>query len=193
MGNYKISFDCSISSDYFNRNGNRRIDFFCIPDFISHWSYITDYIEKLNHNKRTYNDPFMGVIVDNTHTEYGKFKPWICIGVVLVSILMVLLFTDFGLSGTVFIIVFGIIYIAWKISYTMNDISYFKSVPKRTREHTRVLLPWNKKLPEYHECLVQSIRENIVAVYKERIGLRNLDMTFVYGEFIVLHKKKDRL
>lgn len=35
-----------------------------------------------------FNDPFMGVIVDNTHTKYGKFKPWICIGAVLVSILM---------------------------------------------------------------------------------------------------------
>ena len=81
-----------------------------------------------------FNDPFMGVIVDNTHTKYGKFKPWICIGVVLVSILTVLLFTDFGLSGTAFIIVFGIIYIAWGISYTMNDISYWSMLPTLSQD-----------------------------------------------------------
>ena len=45
-----------------------------------------------------FNDPFMGVIVDNTHTRIGKFKPWICIGAVLSSVLSVLLFTDFGLK-----------------------------------------------------------------------------------------------
>ena len=81
-----------------------------------------------------FNDPFMGVVVDNTHTKYGKFKPWICIGVVLVSILTVLLFTDFGLGGTAFIIVFGITYIAWGISYTMNDISYWSMLPTLSQD-----------------------------------------------------------
>ena len=81
-----------------------------------------------------FNDPFMGVIVDNTHTKYGKFKPWICIGVILVSILTVLLFTDFGLSGTAFIVVFGIIYVAWGISYTMNDISYWSMLPTLSQD-----------------------------------------------------------
>ena len=76
-----------------------------------------------------FNDPFMGVIVDNTHTKHGKFKPWICIGAALVSILTVLLFSDFGLSGSAYIVVFGIIYVLWGIAYTMNDISYWSMLP----------------------------------------------------------------
>ena len=45
-----------------------------------------------------FNDPIMGVIVDNTHTKYGKFKPWICIGAILVSVFTILLFTDLCLN-----------------------------------------------------------------------------------------------
>ncbi len=81
-----------------------------------------------------FNDPFMGVIVDNTHTKYGKFKPWICIGAVFVSILTVLLFSDFGLSGSAFIVVFGIIYMLWGIAYTMNDISYWSMLPTLSQD-----------------------------------------------------------
>ena len=62
-----------------------------------------------------FNDPFMGVIVDNTHSRFGKFKPWICVGSVLTAILSVLLFTDFGFTGNSFIVSFGIIYILYSI------------------------------------------------------------------------------
>ena len=75
---------------------------------------------------------------------------------------------------------------------TMSEKEAFAKILTGTREHTRVLLPWNEKLPEYHHGLVQNIRENITEVYKELIGLRHGDQTFVYGEFGVLNKKKDR-
>ena len=75
---------------------------------------------------------------------------------------------------------------------TMSEKEAFAKILTGTREHTRVLLPWNEKLPKYHEGLTQNIRENITAVYKELIGLRHHDQTFVYGEFHVLNRKKDR-
>jgi len=59
------------------------------------------------------NDPVMGVLVDNTRSRFGKFKPWIAIGGVIGGILTVLLFTDLGLRGAGYVISFIIIYLAW--------------------------------------------------------------------------------
>ncbi|HKM43353.1 MAG TPA: glycoside-pentoside-hexuronide (GPH):cation symporter [Limnochordia bacterium] len=75
------------------------------------------------------NDPVMGVIVDNTRTKYGKFKPWITLGALASGIVTVLLFTDFGLTGRSFVVVFGILYLLWGIAYTTNDISYWSMLP----------------------------------------------------------------
>jgi len=75
------------------------------------------------------NDPVMGLIVDNTRSRYGKFKPWIAVGALLTGIVTILLFTDFGLSGAGFVVAFGVIYLLWGITFTMNDISYWSMLP----------------------------------------------------------------
>ena len=75
------------------------------------------------------NDPVMGVIVDNTNTKYGKFKPWIAFGALVSGVLTVLLFTDFGLQGAAYIGVFAVIYLCWGMSFTANDISYWSMLP----------------------------------------------------------------
>lgn len=80
------------------------------------------------------NDPVMGMIVDNTKTKWGKFKPWILTGVLLSGICTILLFTDTGLKDTGFIFFFGIVYIAWGICYTMNDISYWSMLPSLSKD-----------------------------------------------------------
>ncbi|WP_252723328.1 glycoside-pentoside-hexuronide (GPH):cation symporter [Treponema pedis] len=75
------------------------------------------------------NDPFMGVIIDNTKSRFGKFKPWILIGAVLSGIFTVLIFTDFKLTGAAYVAVFTFLYLFWGISYTANDISYWSMLP----------------------------------------------------------------
>ncbi|MBP8639859.1 MAG: MFS transporter [Oscillospiraceae bacterium] len=75
------------------------------------------------------NDPIMGFLVDNTQSRFGKFKPWIAIGGVVGGILTVLLFTDFGLRGTGYIIAFVILYLVWDITYGANDIAYWSMLP----------------------------------------------------------------
>lgn len=67
----------------------------------------------------------------------------------------------------------------------------FKTILAGTREHARVLLPWNETLPEYHAGLLQDVKEEVLDTYKELLALRKSDETFVYGDFNVLDKKKD--
>ena len=74
-------------------------------------------------------DPLMGFIVDNTHTRWGKFKPWLLIGAVTSPIFTILLFTDFGLHGSAYIAAFAVFYFMWGISYTLHDISYWSMLP----------------------------------------------------------------
>lgn len=78
------------------------------------------------------NDPFMGILVDNTHSRFGKFKPWIAIGGIIGGILTVLMFTDFGLTGMGYIISFIIIYLGWDLTYGANDIAYWSMLPSLT-------------------------------------------------------------
>jgi len=75
------------------------------------------------------NDPVMGIFIDNTNSRFGKFKPWIAAGAVLTGIFTVLLFTDFGLRGTSYLVMFTIIYLCWDISFTANDIGYWSMLP----------------------------------------------------------------
>jgi melibiose permease/lactose/raffinose/galactose permease len=76
-----------------------------------------------------FTDPIMGFIVDNTNTRWGKFKPWIAIGVLLTSVFTVLIFTDFNLEGSKFIVIFAVLYVLWGISFTFNDIPYWSMLP----------------------------------------------------------------
>ncbi|MEG0692495.1 MAG: glycoside-pentoside-hexuronide (GPH):cation symporter [Oscillospiraceae bacterium] len=78
------------------------------------------------------NDPFMGFLVDNTHSRFGKFKPWIATGGLFGGILTVLLFTDLGLKGAGYIISFVIIYLIWDLTYGANDIAYWSMLPSLT-------------------------------------------------------------
>ena len=79
------------------------------------------------------NDPIMGGIIENTRTKFGKFKPWIFIGVITNAIVLVLMYT-INLEGTAFVVAFAFLYILWDLTYTMNDIGYWSMVPALSSE-----------------------------------------------------------
>ena len=79
-----------------------------------------------------FNDPFMGMIVDNTRTKWGKFRPWIMIGTIMNAIVLVLLFSNNSLVGNGYLVWCSAFYILWGMTYTVMDIPYWSMVPALT-------------------------------------------------------------
>ena len=81
-----------------------------------------------------FNDLFMGMIIDNTRSRWGKFVPWLVSGTLLNAVVFVVMFTDFGLSGTGLLIFVTVIYILWGMTYTVMDIPYWSIIPNLTSD-----------------------------------------------------------
>ncbi len=86
------------------------------------------------------NDPITGLVIDNIRSPWGKFKPAILAGGILSAVFSVLLFSGIG-EGWTFILLFGLSYLLWDITYGINDIGYWTLLPvlsgdQRQREKT---------------------------------------------------------
>ncbi|MBR2611884.1 MAG: MFS transporter [Clostridia bacterium] len=79
-------------------------------------------------------DPFVGAIVDNTKTRWGKFKPWILIGMIGTGILTALMFHDFKMSETWHIVLLGVTYLLFSIFFSLNDIAYWSLMPAISKD-----------------------------------------------------------
>lgn len=75
------------------------------------------------------NDPVMGLIVDNTRSRYGKFKPWLTIGTLLNAVVLVALFLKFDLSPRAMVTYAAVTYLLWGLTYTIMDIPYWSMIP----------------------------------------------------------------
>jgi len=79
------------------------------------------------------NDPMMGVLIDNTKTKWGKFKPWILFGTIFHAIVLVLLFWQPSFIPNMYIYI-SIIYILWGMTYTLMDVPFWAMLPSIARE-----------------------------------------------------------
>lgn len=79
-------------------------------------------------------DPFVGAIVDNTKTRWGKFKPWIFVGMIGTAVLTVLLFHNFDMDETSHIVLLAITYLLFSIFFSLNDISYWSLMPAISKD-----------------------------------------------------------
>ena len=81
-------------------------------------------------------DPFVGAIVDNTKTRWGKFKPWILIGMIGTGVLTVLMFHNFDMSETGHIVLLAFTYLLFSIFFSLNDIAYWSLMPAISKDQT---------------------------------------------------------
>ena len=79
-------------------------------------------------------DPFVGAIVDSTKTKWGKFKPWILIGMIGTGVLTVLMFHNFKLDETAHIVLLGVTYLLFSIFFSLNDIAYWSLMPAISKD-----------------------------------------------------------
>ena len=80
-----------------------------------------------------FNDIIMGAIIESTHFKSGKYRPWIIIGAVLNAIAIIILFTVRP-EGWGFVAFFGVSYLSWGMTFTMNDIAYWGLLPSLSND-----------------------------------------------------------
>ena len=82
------------------------------------------------------NDPIMGWIVEKVHFKWGKYKPWILIGGLLNTGVVLTLFLAHP-RGWGFVALFAVFYFLWDIAWTINDIAYWSMLPSLTKDEAR--------------------------------------------------------
>lgn len=69
-------------------------------------------------------DPFTGLIMERTHTRWGRFRPWIFIGAPLLAIMTILTFRNPGLGPTGNLVYAYITYLLLGLAYSIVNIPY---------------------------------------------------------------------
>ncbi len=125
-------------------------DFGCAPIYIFLLFYYTDVVGLSGVFVGTlflvariidaFTDPLMGMIVDNTRTRFGKFRPWILMGTLINAVVLLALFSAHRFDGTFAYVYATVSYILWGVTYTIMDIPYWSMIPslssrRAEREH----------------------------------------------------------
>ncbi|MCL2531151.1 MAG: MFS transporter [Oscillospiraceae bacterium] len=80
-----------------------------------------------------FTDPIMGNIIEITRTRWGKFKPWIAIGMVLTAAVVIVTFRT-TLQDWQFVTFIGIMLFVYSKVFTFNDVGYWGMLPSLASE-----------------------------------------------------------
>ncbi|MEO8613657.1 MAG: glycoside-pentoside-hexuronide (GPH):cation symporter [Luteolibacter sp.] len=87
-------------------------------------------------------DVLMGILVDNTKSRWGKFRPYLLFGGTLTGIAATACFFSPNLSDAGKLVYAYCTYIMWSVSYTLCDIPFWSLTPAMTddpAERTRIV------------------------------------------------------
>lgn len=132
-------------------------------------------------------DPFVGAIVDSTKTRWGKFKPWILIGMIGTGVLTVLMFHNFQMNETAHIILLAVTYLLFSIFFSLNDIAYWSLMPAISKDQSV-----REGVGAFARICANIGMFSMVLIYLkvpsffEGIGLNSRDSYFVFAIIIAL-------
>ena len=132
-------------------------------------------------------DPFMGTIVDNTRTRFGKYKPWIFGGMIGTGILTVLMFHNFNMNETAHIILLTVTYFLFSLSFSANDLSYWSLMPaiskdQKVREGVGAFARICANVGMFSMVIIYTMVPDLFAF----TGLSNRDIYFYFAILVVL-------
>ena len=79
-------------------------------------------------------DPLVGAIVDRTKTQWGKYKPWILIGMIGMGFLTISFFHNIEMAEPLHIALICVSYLLFSIFFSLNDIAYWSLMPALTKD-----------------------------------------------------------
>ncbi|MBR2472775.1 MAG: MFS transporter [Clostridia bacterium] len=78
-------------------------------------------------------DPFVGILVDNTNTKFGRYKPWIVGGMIGTAILALAMFHNIRMEEPLHIVLLIITYFLFSFAFSANDLSYWSLLPSLSK------------------------------------------------------------
>lgn len=132
-------------------------------------------------------DPFMGILVDNTNTRFGRYKPWIFGGMIGTGLLAIMMFHNIEMDETTHIISLTIVYFLFSFAFTANDLSYWSLMPNITKNQKD-----RESIGAFARICANIGMFAMVIIYTQVptlfafTGMNNRDIYFMFAIIIVL-------
>jgi len=188
----------SLNTKFFYGFGALGKDFACAPIYIFLMYYFTDvakisagYVGVVFLAARfidAITDPLMGMIVDNTRSKYGKFRPWIIIGTFVNAFVLVALFSTHMIEGPLLYIYAAAVYILWGITYTIMDIPYWSMIPalSNSRPEREKLVVWPRIFASFAWFIIGAYGLKLVGFFGDTQGDGFFHLAIIIAMFFML-------